>query len=185
MWIALVAGLVVAGLTAILAARASREESLRKTREAIDIARGESAAAVKAAELEAAARKKSLETAARTEALEIRTAGDEALARAEAAAERRAEALARIQAEVAGSQDALDQREEHLAADQREVQSRRDRATGVERDAHGRLESCRLELEARAGVRAIELIQNLGQTWLDDARARAAAQLRTIDQTPA
>ncbi len=185
MVIALVACVIVAVLTAVMAMRASRAEALREVGAAIDIARGESAAAIKAAELEAAARRKSLETAARTEALDIRVAGDEAIAREEAAAERRAEAIARAQSELAGQHDVLDQREEQLAADQREVQSRRDRATGLERDARRSVETSRVELESRAGVRAAELVANLGQAWLDDARARAAALLRSIDQTAA
>ncbi len=182
---AFLAGIVIAVLTAVMAARAGRAEALRKTSEAIDIARGEASAEVKAAELEAGARKKSLETAARSEALAIRVAGDEAIAREEAAAERRADALRRVEATLATQQDVLDQREDQLAADQREVQSRRDRATGIERDARQRIAASRVELESRAGVRAAELIASLGQAWLDDARARAAAELRAVDQTAA
>jgi ribonuclease Y len=185
MIVAALAGLVVAVLTAILAARASRAEASRKAREVIQIARGEAAAAVTAAELEAAAHRTALETAARSEALAIRTAGDEALAREESSAERRAEAIARNEAETATQQDLLDQREEQLAGDQREVQSRRDRANGLERDAQRKLESARGELETRAGVRVHDLMARLGQSWIDDARARAAASLRSIDQTAA
>jgi ribonuclease Y len=185
MLVAVLAGLGVAVLTAIFAARAGRAEASRNARAAIDVARGEAAAALKAAELEGAARKTALETAARTEALEARTAGDEKLSREEANAERRADAIARLEAELASREDAVDQREEQIEADQREVQSRRDRANGLERDAHNSLKSMRNELEARAGVRGSELIAMLGQAWLDDARARAAAELRTIDATAA
>ena len=185
MLLAVVAGLVIAGFTAVLATRAGRAEAARKANEAIDVARGEAAAAVKAAALEAAARTKALETAARTEALEIRTAGDEALARDEANAQRRAEQVTRAEADLAARQDVLEQREEQLETDQREVQSRRDRATGIERDAQQKLVSGRGELEGRAGVLGSELIARLGQAWIEDAKGRAAAQVRAIDQTAA
>jgi ribonucrease Y len=185
MVLAVVAGIVVAVIVAILAARAGRAEAARKANAAIELARAEVASELKAAELAAAARRTALETEARSEALEIRTRGDEAMARDEATAERRAAALAHTEADLATRLDGLDQREDQLAADQKEVQSRRDRASGLERDAHKKLESGRGELETRAGVRGAELIAQLGQAWIDDARARAAAELRTVDQTAA
>ncbi|HEU0034212.1 MAG TPA: Rnase Y domain-containing protein [Kofleriaceae bacterium] len=185
MVLAVLAGIVIAVITAVLAARAGKAEAERKAHEAIAIARGEAAAEIKAAELEAAARKKAIETAARAEALAIRTARDEDLARAEAEVERRAEAVTRAEASVSALADALEAREDEIAGGQRELQSRRDRATGLERDAAKKLEGRKAELESRAGVRAAELIANLGQAWLDDARARAAAELRAIDQSAA
>jgi ribonuclease Y len=185
MLVAVVAGFAVAVIAAVLAMRAQAAEAARQVRRVVDEARTETAAETLAARLSAAAERTAAETAARAEALEIRTAADEAIARDEAAVERRAEQLARRQAELAAQEDALDQQEEQLAAAQREVQSRRDRAGGVERDAQKKLESARAELEARAGTRAGELIARLGAAWLDEARARAAAQLRTIDQSAA
>lgn len=183
MILAIVAGLAVAVLTAVLAARAGRAEASRKARAAIDIARGESAAAVKAAELEAAAATTAAETAARTEALAARTAGDDALAAQEAAAEQRADRLARAEADLAAQEDTIDAREAQMAADHKEVQSRRDRAQGLERDAQKKLESCRGELAARAGVQVSELMERIGRSLVDEARARAAAELRTVDQS--
>jgi ribonucrease Y len=180
-----VAGLAVAAIAALIAMRAAAAEAARGTWRVVDEARAEAAAAVVAAELSAAAERKALETAARAEALEVRTRADEAIAREEAAALQRAEQLARRQAELAAREDALEQQEEQLAAAQREVQSRKDRATGVERDAQKKLESARAELEARAGVGAGELVARLGRAWLDEARARAAAALRAIDQSAA
>ncbi|MEO8706561.1 MAG: hypothetical protein ABI867_41430, partial [Kofleriaceae bacterium] len=185
MLLAVVAGVVVAVFAAVVAARTARMEAMRAASAAIDIARGEVAAEIKAAELAAAARKISLETQARSEALEIRAQGDEAVAREEATVERRAEALARAESNLAARLDALDQRHDQVEADQKEVQARRDRASGIERDVQTKLQAGRGELETRAGVRGAELIARLGQAWIDDARARAAAELRSIDQTAA
>ena len=185
MVIAVVAGLVLAVIAAVLVARAVRIEQMREASSAMDDARAEAAAAVKAAQLEAAAAAQAMETAARSEQLELRTAAADALERDAAQVEKRAEALARAERELAAQRDAIDQREEQIESVQRELQSRRDRANGLERDAKKQLEGVRTELESRAGTRAAELIANLGQAWLDDARARAAAALRAIDQTAA
>jgi ribonucrease Y len=185
MLVAVLAGLVVAVLAAIVATRAGRAEASRRAREIVDIARGEAAAEVKAAELEAAAHRTALETAARAEALAAQTAADEVLAREEAQVARRAEAVARAEAALAEQRDVLEQHEDQLAADQRELQTRKDRAAGIERDAEHKRTARTGELEARAGVAASELIDRLGRAWIDDARARAAAALRAIDQNAA
>jgi ribonuclease Y len=183
MWIAVLAGLAIAVVTAILAKRAAAAEAARTARRAIDEAHAESAALIKAARLAAAAEQRAMETAARAEALEARTTADDALAQAETLVQQRGDALGRVQAELEALDDALEQREAQVTATQREVQSRRDRAQGVERDAERKLSGARGELEARAGVRGAELIAQMSQAWLDDARARAAAAVRTIDAT--
>jgi ribonucrease Y len=72
-----------------------------------------------------------------------------------------------------------------VATTQRDVQARRDRAQGVAQDAERKLASARAELEGRAGVTGAALIAQLTQAWLDDARARAAAAVRTVDATAA
>ena len=185
MLIAVVAGLAIAAIAAVLAMRAAAAEASRAANAVVGEARAEAAAQVKAAELEAAARQTAIETAARSEALDARTAADEALARSETAADRRGERLLALEAEVALAEDALEQREGQLDLTHREVQSRRDRAQGVERDAEKKLASARGELETRAGVRGADLVAQLGQAWLDDARARAAAMVRAIDATAA
>ncbi len=185
MILAAVAAVVIAVIAAVLAMRAGAAEASREARRAVDEARGEATALIKAAELEAAAHRRAMETAARTEALEVRTRADEALAVDEAKVERRAEIVQRARAELAASDDVLDQREAQLDAEQREVQSRRDRANGIHHDAQRRLSAARADLEARAGVRGAELIAHLRQGWLEDARARAAAMVRAIDQTTA
>ena len=185
MWIALVAGPVIAVVAAIVAARAAAAEAARAGRRVLDDALAESAARVQAARLEAAAAQRAMETAARGEVLEARAAADEALARAEAAVDRRREALGRIAAELDAQADALEQRDAQVTATQRELQSRRDRAQGLERDAERKIAGARGELEARAGVRGGELISQISQAWLDEARARAADALRAIDATAA
>ncbi|HEX2689349.1 MAG TPA: Rnase Y domain-containing protein [Kofleriaceae bacterium] len=185
MWIALLAGLVIAVIAAIVSARAAAAEAVRAAGRIIGEARAESAALVQAARLEAAAHERAMDTAARAEVLEVRTAADDELARAEAAAERRAEGLARIEGELGLQGDTLEQRDAQVTAAQREVQSRRDRAQGVERDAERKLASARAELEARAGVRGTELIARMTQAWLDEVRGRAAAVVRAIDATAA
>lgn len=182
---AVLAGLAIAVVTAILAARAAAAEAARTARRAIDEARAESAALVKAARLEAAAHERVMETAARAEVLEARTAADDVIARAEAIVDRRGEALARIESELGVLADTIEQRDAQLTATQREVQSRRDRAQGIERDAEHKTASAREELETRAGVRGAELIAQMSHAWLDEARGRAAAAIRAIDATAA
>jgi ribonuclease Y len=183
MVIALVAGLAIAVLAALLARRAAAAEATRTATRAVDEARAEAAALVKAARLEAAGHVRAAETAARAEALEARTAADDALGRAEAITDRRDEALARAHDELRAQADVLEQREAQLATTQRELQSRRDRAQGIERDAERRVAGARGDLETRAGVSAADLIALMSRAWLDEARARAAAAVRAIDAT--
>ena len=185
MWIAVLAGLVIAVVTAVLAARAAAAEAARATRRAIEEARAESAALLKAARLEAAASERAMETAARSEVLEARTAAEDELARAESQVDRRGEALARAESELAVLDDTLEQRDAQVTATQRDVQSRRDRAQGIERDAERKIAGARAELETRAGVRGGELIAQMSQAWRDEARARAAEAVRAIDATAA
>ena len=84
MIIALVAGVVIAVITAVLAMRAAATEASREARRVIDHARGEAAAAVKAAELEGAAVRKAAEAAAREASLAARSAADDTHATTEA-----------------------------------------------------------------------------------------------------
>ena len=185
MVVAVVAAVVIAVVTAVLAMRAGAAEASKQARRAIDLARAEAAAQVKAAELEAATRTRELETAARTEALDERTRADEALAAEEQRVATREDGLARRLTEVSGTDDALEQREAALDGTQREVQSRRDRASGIENDAKRKLQQLRGELEIRAGVKAAEMIEQMSRGWLEEARARAAQEVRAIDQTAA
>ena len=185
MLVAVAATLVIAVIAAVLAARASAAEANRKASAAIAEAKAEAAALVKAAKLEAAASTLEMETAARSEALEARTAADDALAADEARVASRVEAVQRVEAELAATEDAIDQREAALDGVHRDVQSRRDRANGLETDARRKHAQLRSELEQRAGVKGAELIDRLSHGWLEDARARAAAMVRAIDQTAA
>ena len=183
--VAILAGLTLAVITAVVAMRAAKHEASQKAREILAGARSEAAATVKAAELEAAARTTALETTARSEALAARIEGDEALAKREETVDRREDELARAQAAVAAQQDAIDQRGDQVDADQRDIQSRRDRATNLERDARSKLDSARGELSRRAGVKIEELMQSIGKSLIETARARAAAELRSVDQQAA
>jgi len=185
MIIAVVAGLAIAVFTAVLAMRAAAAEASRGARRLVEQARGEAAAAVKAAELEGAAVRKAAEAAAREESYAARMAADGELAKSEAAVLARAEAAMAREAELAAREETIAQQAEQLDQLQREIQSRRDRAGGIDRDAQAKLKTRRTDLEARAGVSAQELMSRLGKAWLDDARARAAAMVRAVDQTAA
>ncbi|MGE0546781.1 MAG: HDIG domain-containing metalloprotein [Kofleriaceae bacterium] len=185
MVIALSIALVIAVVTAVLAMRAARAETTRRAQRAVHDAKAEVAAELHAARLGAAAKARALENAARAEAFDARTKADDALAAQEAAVDQRGEAIKRAEIELATGAEAVEQREAQLDGIHRELQSRRDRATGVERDAQRRLAALRTELEGRAGVKAVELIERFSQTWIDEARARAASAIRTVDQTAA
>jgi ribonuclease Y len=182
MLVAAIATLVALAATAVIAARAAASEAGRAARRVVDEAKLEAAAIVRAAELEAAAAKTAIETAARADALDaIGRVEDELLAR-EPVLQRRDDALLAAEAELARDREALDQREAQLDQIHRELQSRRDRAQGIERDAEGRREALRHELETRAHVGADELIRQMCKTWIDDARAKASAQVRAAEQ---
>ncbi|HEY3802441.1 MAG TPA: HDIG domain-containing protein [Kofleriaceae bacterium] len=185
MVIAVIAGLVALIATAMIAARAARIDADRATRRAIDEAKLEAVAHAKAGALEAAAARQAIENAARTEALEASTAADEALARDEARVERREEALDRADGELHQSQDALDQRGAQLDAVYKDLNACRDRAQGLEHDTRRKRDALRGELVRRAGVDVPELIRQMSQKWLDDARAKAAALVRNAEQSAA
>ena len=180
---AVVAGLVALVATTWLAMRVARVESLRKASTAIDDARVQKVAEVKAAELAAAARKTAIETAARAEALDAETRVDEEIAGYDARVQKREDALAQEQAELARDGDTLDQREAQLVQIQRDVQSRHDRARGIDQDVRRKREAMTGELETRAGTSAAEMIQQLSREWTEDARAKAAALVRNAEQS--
>jgi ribonuclease Y len=182
MALAMVAGLVALVVTTVLAARAAAAETRRAASRAVDEARALAVAEIKAAELASAAHKKELETAARTEALDASAAADGELADAEARAQRREDALREREVGVDQLVDATDAREAQLDAIHRELQSKRDRANGIENDVRRRRDAWRSELESRAGIQAVALIDQLKHGWLQDARARAAAQVRVAEQ---
>jgi ribonuclease Y len=185
MVVAVVAALAIAVITALLAMRAGAAEASKVARQAIDAARADAAAQLKAAKLEVSAAVREQETAARTTALEQRTRADEAIAADEQRVSAREDALGKKLTDATVIEDTVEQREAALDNTQREVQSRRDRASGVENDAKRKLQQLRSELEVRAGVKAADLIEQMSRGWLEDAHARAAQQVRAIDQTAA
>ncbi len=182
MLIALVAGAIAAIATAIVAARAAAAESKRIATRAVAEARDAAAAAIAAAEVEASAHRRALETAARAEALDQIAATDEQLARAEAELQRREDRVQAALVKLAAAADQLEQREAQVDVAQREVDSRRDRSAGIEREIDNRRREGRTQLEARAGVIAAELAKRMRDGWLDDARAKAAASVRVLEQ---
>ena len=182
MLIAVVAAVAALIATAWIAARAAAAETRRVAGRALDEAKREAAALTRAAQLEAAAQLQTLETAARNQALDASTAADAELAATEAKIARREDALHATRAELAQLAEGIDQREAALDLIHRELQSRRDRANGIEQDIQRKRQSLRGELETRAGVPVPELIRQMTHGWLEDARARAAAQVRAAEQ---
>jgi ribonucrease Y len=182
MLLAVVAGIVALVATTVLAARAAAAETRRTANRAVEEAKALAIAETKAAELAAAAHKKELETAARAEALEASQAADAEVADAEARAQRREDALREREMAIDQLVDATEAREAQLDAIHRELQSKRDRASGIDNDIKRRRDAWRGELEGRAGIKAIELIDQMKHAWLQDARARAAAAVRAAEQ---
>jgi ribonuclease Y len=182
---AVIAGLVALIATAVIAARAARIDADRATRRAIDEAKLEATAHVKAATLEAGAERQAIENAARAEALEASAAADDTLARDEARVDKREDALDRANAELRQTVDALDQRSAQLDTVYKDLNSRRDRAQGLDNDARRKREALRGELVGRAGIEIAELVRQMSQKWLDDARAKAAALVRNAEQSAA
>ena len=185
MVVAIAFALVALIATAAIAARAARADAERATRRAVDDARLEAATHMKAGALEAAAARQAIETAARSEALEASAAADDTLAASEARVQAREDALESGEAELRRELDALDQRGAQLDGVYKDLNSRRDRAQGVESDARKKREALRGELCTRAAIAVPDLIRQMSQSWLDDARAKAAALVRNAEQNPA
>jgi ribonucrease Y len=182
MLVAVIAGVVALIATALIAARAAKIDADRLTRRAIDDAKLEAAAHAKAGALEAAAARQAIETAARNEALEASASADEALAALEARVQAREDAIADGDGDLRRELDALDQRSAQLDGVYKDLNAQRDRANGLEHDAKRKREALRGELCSRAGVDVAELIRQMSQSWLDDARAKAAALVRNAEQ---
>jgi ribonuclease Y len=185
MIVAIVAGLVALIATAAIAARAARADAERSTRRAVDEATLEATALTKAAAIEAAAARQAIETAARHEALETSAAADDAIGAAETRAQAREDALAEHDAELARELSELDARAAELDGVYKDLNARRDRANGLDHDAKRKREALRGELVGRAGIDIPELIRQMSQSWLDDARAKAAALVRNSEQNAA
>lgn len=185
MLVAVLAGLAVLIVAAVIAGRAAAADARRQASRAVDDARAQVAAERKAAELAAAASIKAAETAARAEALDAIAKADDELADAEAQAQRREDELAQKQSELDHLEDGLAQRQAALDQIHKDTQSRFDRARGIEQDIGRKRSSLRTELEARAGIPGAELIKQLTHEWTEDARAKAAALIRNAEQNTA
>ncbi len=182
MIVAIVVGLVALIATGALAARTAAAEAARVRDRAVIDAKVEAAALTKAATLEAAAATQASDTAARVAALEQRAAADHQLAELEGTIQAREDALAGRAEELAAMRDAVEHAEAGLDAIQQEIQSRRDRASGLEQDGKRKRDAVRGELETRAGVPVQELIKEMSRSWIEDARAKAAALVRNAEQ---
>ncbi|MEO8551591.1 MAG: HDIG domain-containing metalloprotein [Kofleriaceae bacterium] len=185
MIVAIVLGLVALIATGLLAAKASAAEVARVRDRAVIEAKAEAAALTRAAKLEAAATRQAIETAARAAALDEIAAADTRLAETERALAGREDALTARVAEIDQQWDAVELREAALDQIHKDVQSRRDRANGLEQVIRKKRDAVRGELETRAGVPVQQLIQEMSRAWLEDARAKAAAAVRNVDQTAA
>jgi len=177
----LIPAIVLGVLAAAVAFAAGYQRARRQATAAIDAARREAAALIASARLEAAARVKADETAARQDSLAVREA---ALVELDAAAQRlveRERATAQARSALDADLDGLGQREAALDTDERERRSRSDRAHGLHQDVDRRRREARALLEGRAGLTGEALIAQLGQGWLDTARAEAAARIRSIE----
>jgi ribonucrease Y len=166
----------------VISMRTAKAEAMRAASSAIDDARMQTAAEKKAAQLEAAAQVKQIDTQARSEVLEAIAKADEALAVDEARVTRREDELEKKRDEVAQLVDGIEQREAQISQVQKDVQSRFDRARGIDQDIQRKRSSVRTELEKRAGVAGNELVALMTKEWVEDARAKAAAQIRLAEQ---
>nr|HEX4317413.1 Rnase Y domain-containing protein [Kofleriaceae bacterium] len=185
MVVALIAFVVVAVAAAVVARNLARAEQARRDGAALATARAAVARELAEAKLAAETARRAADTAARADALDARAAADAELAAATQRLDQRGDKLHSAESSLASRNDVLDARDAAVDTVHREVQSRRDRASGLDRDLAQRLGAARSELESRAHIRIPDLIRELGQGWLDDARARAADELRTIDTTTA
>jgi ribonuclease Y len=181
MVVAIVAGALVAVIVAIAVARAAAAERARQVGRAVADARAEVARELADAKLAASTTRSALASAARAEALDALAAADAELDADARALDGRDTALHAAATGHTARLDAIDGRDAALAQIHRDVQVRRDKAGELDRDAARQLAATRDVLERRAGVRVPDLVRELGARWLDDARARAAAELRTID----
>jgi ribonuclease Y len=182
---AVLAGACVAIAAALVVARVVAAERAREVERAVAAARAEVARQLTEAKLAASAQRHALETAARSEALEALAGADAELDAAARRLDDRADKVHAGEAAQAARLDAIETRDAALSQVNRDVQSRRDRAAGLDRDVARRLGEAREALEQRAGVRGPDLVRELGARWLEDAQARAAAELRAIDQSAA
>jgi ribonuclease Y len=182
---AVLAGLAVLAVTAFIAARAAAAEARRQANHAVDEARVQKAAEIKAAELAAKASRQAMETAARQEALDAIAKADDELADAESRAATRESQIAARESELQQLEDALEQREAALAQIQKDIQSRWDRARGLDQDIGRKKSALKGELETRAGIAGAEMIKQLTHEWAEEARAKAAALVRQAEQSTA
>ncbi len=185
MIIALVIGLTTAALAAGLSASIARKNAQRQQQGRLVQAQAVAQALVASAKTEAQAETRSAHAMALSDSLDQRSAAVAELSKVAAALDDREASLLGADHEVAAALETVDQRQRSLDEATREIQSLRDRAAGLDRDTDKRIAGVAHVLEQRASVSAKALIDDMTSRWLQDAQARAAAQIRAIEQTAA
>jgi ribonuclease Y len=185
MLIALIIGLTTAALAAGFSTSIARKNAQREQAERVQRAKQAADALVVAAKNEAQAHARSTHAAALSASLEQRSAAVTELSSVAAVLDAREATLANADAEISSTVETVEQRQRGIDEASREIQSLRDRANGLERDTEKRIAGVATVLEQRASVSAKALIDDMTSRWLQDAQARAAAQIRAVEQTAA
>jgi ribonucrease Y len=185
MLLALIAGAVVAAVTTAVGASLARQAALREANELRGRARAQAQALISSARSEVAAVARSNNAQLVSASLDERARAVADIANASSELDQRESAISAAQAEVLAISDAADGKQRALDEITKEAQSLRDRASGLERDTDTRIASVASVLEQRASVSARSLIDTMTGRWFDDARSRAAATVRAIEQTSA
>ena len=185
MIIALVIGLTTAALAAGFSASIARKNAQREQQQRLVQAQAAAHALVASAKTEAQAETRSAHAMALSDSLDQRSAAVAELSKVAAALDDREATVLGADHEVAATLESVDQRQRSLDEATREIQSLRDRAAGLDRDTDKRIAGVAHVLEQRASVSAKALIDDMTSRWLQDAQARAAAQIRAIEQTAA
>ncbi len=185
MIIALVIGLTTAALAAGLSASIARKNAQRDHQDRLAQAHAAAQAVVASAKTQAHAESRSAQALVLSDSLALRSAALAELSSVATSLDQREASVHSADQELAATLDTLEQRQRNLDEASREIQSLRDRATGLERDTDKRIVGVAHVLEQRASVSAKALIDDMTSRWLQDAQARAAAQIRAIEQTAA
>jgi ribonucrease Y len=176
--LAIVLGLVCAATAFALGRRrpAAADQALVAT------ATADAADVVSAARVHAATARHAVETAARTAALAERGAVDDLLEQAHDQLQTREHRVAQLTGSLTGQIEDLAGREAELASDDQARRAQSDRARGLDGDIARRDREGLALLESRAGVATEAVIAQMVQSWTEQARAEAAALVRTAEQ---
>jgi ribonucrease Y len=183
MVVPLAIGIVTAVAAAVVASSIARKNAQRDSALKIERAKAAALALVASAKSESTALQRAANAAAQSESLDLRSRALFEISAASNALEQRENAVNASAAEVTAISDAAEQRQKAIDDATREAQSLRDRAAGLDRDTGKRIANVATVLEQRASVSAKSLIDEMTSRWLQDAQARAGAQVRAVEQT--